>query len=81
MRRKNKGLTVFVADGDADYKYIASPAAKSSARAHFSCPTLKGLQLENDGEDGTALSHPEQVSCRWHKSIMDDRECNGGASD
>ena len=39
------------------YTYINSPKVLEKAKLHFGCDNIKGVQLENDGGDGTAGSH------------------------
>ena len=39
------------------YTYINSPKVLEQAKIHFGCDDLKGIQLENDGGEGTAGSH------------------------
>ena len=37
--------------------YITSTKALLKARQHFNCPTLSGIQLENQGGSGSAGAH------------------------
>jgi hypothetical protein len=39
------------------YDFITSPKVIEKAKIHFGCDSIKGVQLENDGGDGTAGSH------------------------
>ena len=39
--------------------YLKSPKLLEVARKYFNCPTLEGVELENQGGDGTADSHWE----------------------
>jgi len=39
------------------YTYIKSPKVLEKAKLHFGCDNIKGVQLENDGGDGTTGSH------------------------
>lgn len=39
---------------------LVTPAVKEVAQKHFGCSTLHGAELEDDGGDGTALSHWEK---------------------
>ena len=41
------------------YYYINSPKVLEKAKIHFGCDTLKGLQLENQGQAGSVGSHWE----------------------
>ena len=43
-------------DGEK-YYYISSPKVIEKAKRHFGCDNIKGVQLENDGGDGTSGSH------------------------
>lgn len=36
---------------------------QEEARIHFGCPTLEGVELENQGGPSTAISH-------WEKRIL-----------
>ncbi|GAQ77732.1 Leishmanolysin-like peptidase [Klebsormidium nitens] len=38
---------------------VVAPTTLAMARTHFGCSTLNGAELENDGGNGTALSHWE----------------------
>ena len=40
--------------------YLAGPSAVQHTRTHFKCTHLRGLELEDQGGDGTAISHPER---------------------
>jgi hypothetical protein len=44
-------------------KIIVSPKALEAARKHFNCPDLKGIELENQGGQGTLGSH-------WESRVM-----------
>eukprot|EP00286_Rhodomonas_abbreviata_P015084 CAMPEP_0181315854 /NCGR_PEP_ID=MMETSP1101-20121128/15591_1 /TAXON_ID=46948 /ORGANISM="Rhodomonas abbreviata, Strain Caron Lab Isolate" /LENGTH=643 /DNA_ID=CAMNT_0023423077 /DNA_START=243 /DNA_END=2171 /DNA_ORIENTATION=- len=39
---------------------LVTPTVRDVSRTHFNCSTLAGAELENDGGDGTALSHWEK---------------------
>lgn len=43
---------------------LVTPRVKEEARTHFNCPTLEGAELENQGGEGTALTH-------WEKRIFE----------
>ena len=47
---------------------LVTPTALKKAREFFGCPNLNGVELENQGGQGTAGSH-------WEKRILDVR-CN-----
>jgi hypothetical protein len=44
-------------------KIIVSPKALDAARKHFNCPDMKGIELENQGGEGTLGSH-------WESRVM-----------
>ena len=41
------------------YSFINSPKVLEKAKIHFNCGSLKGIQLEDQGGDGSAGSHWE----------------------
>lgn len=43
---------------------IVTPRVKEEVRAHFNCKLLEGAELEDQGEDGTALTH-------WEKRVFE----------
>lgn len=43
---------------------IVTPRVQKEVRAHFKCPDLEGAELEDQGEDGTALTH-------WEKRVFE----------
>nr|XP_034194018.1 leishmanolysin-like peptidase [Osmia lignaria] len=43
---------------------IVTPKVRAEVRAHFNCPELEGAELEDQGEDGTALTH-------WEKRVFE----------
>lgn len=45
---------------------IVTPRVREEVRAHFNCPNLEGAELEDQGEDGTALTH-------WEKRVFEVR--------
>ena len=47
----------------ATRKLLATPKVLEYARGHFGCPSLTGVELENQGGDGSAGSH-------WEARIM-----------
>ena len=57
---------------------IMTPRVVQEVREHFNCPVLEGAELEDQGEDGTILTHWEKrlfevslsSSCRFHRLIM-----------
>lgn len=46
---------------------IVTPRVRAEVQAHFNCPELEGAELEDQGEDGTALTH-------WEKRVFEVRE-------
>ena len=42
---------------------IVTPRVREEVRRHFNCPTLEGAELEDQGGDGTELTH-------WEKRIF-----------
>ena len=42
---------------------LVTPRVVREVRSHFGCPTLEGAELEDQGGDGTALTH-------WEKRIF-----------
>ena len=47
---------------------LVTPRVVREVRSHFGCPTLEGAELEDQGGDGTALTH-------WEKRIFQVCEC------
>jgi leishmanolysin-like peptidase len=45
---------------------MVTPKVVEEARLHFDCPTMEGAELEDQGGDGTALTH-------WEKRIFQAR--------
>lgn len=43
---------------------MVTPRVAQEARAHFNCPQLEGAELEDQGGEGTALTH-------WEKRILE----------
>lgn len=43
---------------------IVTPRVQREVRKHFDCPDLEGAELEDQGEEGTALTH-------WEKRIFE----------
>lgn len=43
---------------------IVTPRVRAEVQAHFNCPDLEGAELEDQGEDGTALTH-------WEKRVFE----------
>lgn len=51
---------------------IKSPNVVDFVKRHFGCSTMQGAELEDDGGDGTALSH-------WEKRIFMNEYMTGSA--
>ena len=49
---------------------IVTPNVKREARDHFKCPDLEGAELENQGGEGTALTH-------WEKRVFENEAMTG----
>jgi hypothetical protein len=53
--------------------FVKSPKALERARAHFGCPTLKYVELEDGGSSGTAGSH-------WEKRLFNNEYMTGSSA-
>ena len=42
---------------------LATPKVIEAAKKHFNCSTLQGIELENQGGEGTLLNH-------WESRVM-----------
>jgi hypothetical protein len=51
--------------------YLTTPRATAAARAHFGCPSLPGAPLEDEGGEGSALSH-------WEATVFNVESFCGG---
>lgn len=49
---------------------ISTPNVINEVRDHFNCSLLEGAELENQGEDGTALTH-------WEKRLFENEAMTG----
>jgi len=49
---------------------VVTPAVVREVRRHFNCPTLDGAELEDQGGDGTALTH-------WEKRLFQNEAMTG----
>lgn len=47
---------------------MVTPRVVEEIRNHFNCPELEGAELEDQGGDGTALTH-------WEKRILEVIKC------
>ena len=52
-------LMTYKEEDGTKYAYINSPKALEKARIHFNCYKIDGIQLENQGSEGSAGSHWE----------------------
>lgn len=43
---------------------MVTPRVVQEVRKHFNCPQLEGAELEDQGEDGTAITH-------WEKRVFE----------
>ncbi|PWU85393.1 putative surface protease GP63 [Trypanosoma cruzi] len=50
--------------GSSKVSVISTPKAKAMARQYHNCPTLEGIELEDEGGPATALSHWKKRSMR-----------------
>lgn len=48
---------------------MVTPRVREEARRHFNCSKLEGAELEDQGGEGTALTH-------WEKRILEVRNGN-----
>ncbi|KAK6740694.1 hypothetical protein RB195_008881 [Necator americanus] len=49
---------------------MVTPRVREEARQHFACDILEGAELENQGGDGTALTH-------WEKRVFENEAMTG----
>lgn len=47
-----------------EVKMIVTPTVVKEVRNYFQCPNLEGAELEDQGEEGTALTH-------WEKRVFE----------
>jgi len=55
---------------DHEVQMVVTPTVKKEAQKHFNCPDLEGAELENQGGEGTALTH-------WEKRIFENEAMTG----
>lgn len=53
-----------------DVNMIVTPTVVSEVRKHFNCSQLEGAELEDQGEEGTALTH-------WEKRVFENEGMTG----
>ncbi|KAI4464429.1 leishmanolysin-like peptidase [Holotrichia oblita] len=51
-------------------KMIVTPRVVAEVRKHFNCPHLEGAELEDQGEEGTILTH-------WEKRVFENEAMTG----
>jgi len=47
-------------------KVVVTPRVREEVRRHYGCESLSGAELEDQGEEGTALTH-------WEKRLFEVR--------
>lgn len=54
---------------------MVTPRVVEEVRKHFNCSSLEGAELEDQGEEGTALTHWEkrifEVGCEEDERVVD----------
>ncbi|XP_046331043.1 leishmanolysin-like peptidase [Haliotis rufescens] len=68
VKRKNWKLKTGTFEKDA--RFIVTPKVTKEVRRHFNCSTLEGAELEDQGIDGTALTH-------WEKRVFENEAMTG----
>lgn len=53
-----------------DFQVLVTPKVVEEVRKHFNCSDLEGAELEDQGEDGTALTH-------WEKRVFENEAMTG----
>ena len=49
---------------------VVTPRVREEVRKHFGCDKLSGAELEDQGEEGTALTH-------WEKRLFENEAMTG----
>ena len=49
---------------------VVTPRVREEVRKHFGCNKLSGAELEDQGEEGTALTH-------WEKRLFENEAMTG----
>uniref|UniRef100_A0A1B6C3F0 Leishmanolysin-like peptidase n=1 Tax=Clastoptera arizonana TaxID=38151 RepID=A0A1B6C3F0_9HEMI len=55
---------------DREVQLMVTPKVVDEVRRHFNCSTLEGAELEDQGEEGTALTH-------WEKRVFENEAMTG----
>ncbi|XP_075222194.1 leishmanolysin-like peptidase, invadolysin [Lycorma delicatula] len=55
---------------DREVQVMVTPRVVEEVRKHFNCSDLEGAELENQGEEGTALTH-------WEKRVFENEAMTG----
>lgn len=55
---------------DKQVHLVVTPTVVREVRAHFNCPSLEGAELEDQGSDGTSLTH-------WEKRLFENEAMTG----
>ena len=53
-----------------DVQVVVTPRVREEVRKHYGCDSLSGAELEDQGEEGTALTH-------WEKRLFEVRKIQG----
>ncbi|KAK6635611.1 hypothetical protein RUM44_000865 [Polyplax serrata] len=53
-----------------EFHVLVTPRVVEEVRSHFNCSLLEGAELEDQGEDGTALTH-------WEKRVFENEAMTG----
>ncbi len=59
-----KNWTIHGGTIDKVIQVMVTPRVVQEVRQHFNCPQLEGAELEDQGEDGTAITH-------WEKRVFE----------
>ncbi|XP_040565883.1 leishmanolysin-like peptidase [Lepeophtheirus salmonis] len=60
-----RGMTV-----EKEVQVVVTPRVQEEVRAHYGCHSLSGAELEDQGEEGTALTH-------WEKRLFENEAMTG----
>nr|CAD7589812.1 unnamed protein product [Timema genevievae] len=65
-----QGWSVHSGRVDREVTMMVTPKVLEEVRRHFNCPILEGAELEDQGEEGTALTH-------WEKRVFENEAMTG----